>query len=372
MSGEQLQCEYYPFIVVGGGIAGVTCAETLSLLCPEEKILLISASPLIKAVSNLRQYGRTLQQFDVVEKPLSVLQLDCPNIHVLNTAVKEMDQEEHKLLTVDEKWYRYGKLCICTGGKPKVLMEGNKHVLGIRDTESVQEFQERLSSARRVVIVGNGGIATELVYHIKNCEVVWAIKDASITKTFVDAGAAEFFLSSLSSSAEMKDEGVSKRMKYTLEKPMISRLTPDLLGGALGPDWTEGREMQGQYGEGRSIHVEYKVEVSRLLSQEEMKSSGKQAKKFPKNDETGLSGEASWPIYVELTNGHIYGCDFVVSATGVIPNVYPFNKNKQFVISSDGGLSVNDHMMTCVQDVYAAGDVCSASWEPALHWLQVR
>jgi len=38
---------------------------------------------------------------------------------------------------------------------------------------------------------------------------------------------------------------------------------------------------------------------------------------------TGCS-ERDWPVYVELTNGHVYGCDFVVSATGVIPNTKPF------------------------------------------------
>lgn len=31
-----------------------------------------------------------------------------------------------------------------------------------------------------------------------------------------------------------------------------------------------------------------------------------------------------WPVYVELTNGKIYGCDFIVSATGVVPNIKPF------------------------------------------------
>lgn len=31
-----------------------------------------------------------------------------------------------------------------------------------------------------------------------------------------------------------------------------------------------------------------------------------------------------WPVYVELTNDKIYGCDFIISATGVIPNVEPF------------------------------------------------
>lgn len=36
-----------------------------------------------------------------------------------------------------------------------------------------------------------------------------------------------------------------------------------------------------------------------------------------------------WPVYVELTNGKIYGCDFIVSATGVVPSVDVFTKNNK-------------------------------------------
>lgn len=32
----------------------------------------------------------------------------------------------------------------------------------------------------------------------------------------------------------------------------------------------------------------------------------------------------TWPVYVKLTNGKTYGCDFIVSATGVVPNAEPF------------------------------------------------
>ena len=43
--------------------------------------------------------------------------------------------------------------------------------------------------------------------------------------------------------------------------------------------------------------------------------------------ETSLSRESidstSWPFYVKLTNGKVYGVDFIVSATGVIPNTDP-------------------------------------------------
>ncbi|CAE1296172.1 unnamed protein product [Acanthosepion pharaonis] len=45
------------YLVIGGGIAGVTCTETLSALCPEETIILLTASPLIKAVTNFNQDG---------------------------------------------------------------------------------------------------------------------------------------------------------------------------------------------------------------------------------------------------------------------------------------------------------------------------
>jgi len=43
----------------------------------------------------------------------------------------------------------------------------------------------------------------------------------------------------------------------------------------------------------------------------------------------------------------------------------------QFDLAEDGGIKVNNKMQTSVNDIYAAGDVCTASWEPAAHWLQV-
>ena len=33
---------------------------------------------------------------------------------------------------------------------------------------------------------------------------------------------------------------------------------------------------------------------------------------------------ASWPVYVKLTNNKVYGCDFIISATGVTPNTSIF------------------------------------------------
>ena len=42
----------------------------------------------------------------------------------------------------------------------------------------------------------------------------------------------------------------------------------------------------------------------------------------------------TWPLYVKLTNGKVYGCDFIVSATGVIPNTTPLMDIKDKVSTS--------------------------------------
>lgn len=69
---------------------------------------------------------------------------------------------EHSVVTENGDVYFYKKLCICTGGRPNIIAK-HPRVIGIRDTESVQQLKSRLSKAHRVVIVGNGGIALELV-----------------------------------------------------------------------------------------------------------------------------------------------------------------------------------------------------------------
>jgi len=72
--------------------------------------------------------------------------------------------------------------------------------------------------------------------------VVWVVKDDSVSAAFVDVGAGQFFLDSLSqenaASAE-KDSSVVKRAKYTSQE--VSKLTKETRGTALGPDWHTGK-----------------------------------------------------------------------------------------------------------------------------------
>ena len=175
----------------------------------------------------------------------------------------------------------------------------------------------------------------------------------------------------------------------------------------------------------RHIHVEYQCEVAKLLTLEEFKTSDLTLSTFPSRVDLETSDKSSthsseqtphpnrhlqacpgpttpetiseWPVYVQLTNGKTYGCDLVVSATGVVPNSDVVKikcdpregeegreggegdgkgergRGLKVCAEDSGGIAVDSGMRTSLGDVYAAGDVCSVQWEEqqAALWFQV-
>ncbi|KAL5466979.1 hypothetical protein EMCRGX_G031144 [Ephydatia muelleri] len=389
------------YVIIGGGIAGVSCAEELSRLDASAEIILISASQLIKSVTNFKKVARTLEEFDVKETSVSQLSQAYPNIRVILLAVVELSYQDHTVRLLNGEVIHYCKLCICTGGVPKLIAKDNPRVIGIRDTESVQEFQRKLSDSRRIVVVGNGGIAVELVYEVTGCEVVWAIKHQSIGHAFFDAGAAAFFLSSLEDrghKGESQVGSIRKQQKYVLDTSSAAgnasgSCEPKAVSGvaaagsALGPDWSSDLNMCGKQA-GRHIHVEYKCEVEIILTPSEVEAKGLTTAPFPErvvSQSPRLLGDVKrsrldedWPVYVQLTNSKVFGCDLIVSATGVMPNGAAFAKwcrdgEGEMKLAEDGGIVVDPEMRTSVADVYAAGDVCTPTWsQQSPLWFQMR
>ncbi|XP_015113870.1 pyridine nucleotide-disulfide oxidoreductase domain-containing protein 1 [Diachasma alloeum] len=343
------------FVIIGGGISGVTCAKSLAFLSPEESTLLITSNSLIKVVTNVVPLGKVSMQLNISKDSSVSLTSDNPSIKILNETVRRIDPESKTLETESKKLIKFKKLCICTGARPRLICEDNPLVLGIRDTESVENFSRRIPEARRIVVVGNGGIATEIVYKIKNVEIVWVIKDRHISATFVDPGAAEFFQSKLSreeSSSEHSKENINfcKRIKYTATK--MGKSKEGVTGAALGPDWHQVFAPEGLENSPSKVEIEYECEVSRVMTPE-------------------AAGSTGWPVFAELTNGKIVGCDFIVSATGVTPNTDIIGL-EGIEKSEDGGLLVDWKLETSCEDVYAAGDACTANWELSDHWFQMR
>ncbi|XP_033343232.1 pyridine nucleotide-disulfide oxidoreductase domain-containing protein 1-like isoform X1 [Bombus vosnesenskii] len=351
MDKEEVNCT---FAIVGGGIAGVSCAKSIAFLVPEEKIILITASPLIKAVTNIVPLSKTLMQFDIEEKDTAVLMEAHDSLKIINDFVIQIDSLNKQVQTRNGRIINYKMLCLCNGARPKLIEEHNNFILGIRDTESVLQFSQKIKNSRRIVIVGNGGIATELVNEVDGVEMIWVIKDKHISATFVDPGAAEFFMDKVYKTDPCTNTNASsltKRMRYTVSNASV------VTGGpALGPDWHNNFDVKGTFLKSAKVQIEYECEIIKILSKSEQKE---------------VDPMEEWSIYVELTNGKIIGCDFVVSATGVIPNsdIVGLEDIKK---SEDGGLLVDWKLETSKQDIYAAGDVCSAGWELAKHWFQMR
>jgi NAD(P)H-nitrite reductase large subunit len=340
---NNLECT---FLIIGGGIAGVSCAESINFLAPDERIIIITESPLIKSVTNLVQLGKFVQQFQVTE--IKAHEFRRENINVITDKLKSIASIIKRVETLGGARIQYKFLCICTGARPKLInSDVGDFVLGIRDTESVSEFQKQIKNGNKFVLVGNGGIASEIAYEINNIEIDWIVKDQHISSTFIDAGAAKFFESRLHNKESPETEKtVVKRMRYMEE----SSKSIHQKGAALGPDWHRLIDMSGVNKPGSdNIKVHFGVEVKSVS-----KTQG-----------------VDHPIEVELTDGSKILTNFIVSATGVDPFI-SFECDKNLKMSSDGGICVDELMRTSIESIFAAGDVCFTDWEHSKYWHQMK
>ena len=354
----------YPIVVVGGGIAGVSCAESLALQRLDTSILLVSGSPLVKRATNIRSASQMVIDFEVEEAKLESIAQSHERVSVIYGVVTAFFPEKQAIVVNKSFSMRYAKLCICTGAIPFLIGDQNKYIYGIRDTDSVEMLQMKLKDTRRVVVVGNGGIAMEFVYLIKGKEMVWVIRDGDIGSVFLDKGAAQFMLSEIRNNETNAKR--SLRARYTEETRFKSsdKETLSVKGSALGPDWTDSLNM-GDVLTQKNIQIEYNCEVERVVTRDELV-----------RDEASLEDIQDWPVLVRLTNGKLIGCDMIVSATGVRPKTEPFSSEPQLKLSADGGIMVDEEMCTSIRHVYAAGDVCSVNWRGNAvrdrFWFQMR
>ncbi|VIO93306.1 Pyridine nucleotide-disulphide oxidoreductase family protein [Brugia malayi] len=349
------------YVIVGGGVAAVSCVEELRAMDDKARIIVVSSSQLIKTVVNQQKIGQLTELFDIAEQQVTSVFAGL-NVTFVKATVTHWDWKNKELLLDNDERITYDKLCIATGGRPKANFQ---HALSIsiRDTETVDRLRTRIKDAKRVLVIGNGGIATEIVHELKNIEIIWAIRHSSISATFFDEGAAEFFKPMLVHGwrKEKSNNTVPKRYRFTVENEGES----GVVGCALGPEWASTADISGALSD-RQVHVIYEVELKGFVSQDTAHNVVVQKDGF--NFSSGV-----WPLYVELTNGKIIGCDLMIEATGVQPNSDLWARDCHLLnLANDGGIIVNEHMLSSVQNVYACGDVCTASWPWAKHWMQMR
>ena len=183
------------YLVVGGGVAGVSCAEELCRVDPTASVTLVSGSSSARGVTNFVKLTDALESFDVEDVALSVLQSRHDNLKCRVGIIAAVDYDAKVAYIADGGGcIAYDRMCVCTGAAPRPLVDASPLVLCIRDTETISDLVSRLVGARRVVIVGNGGIALSMIHEVRSVDLVWAVRDRYIGSTFFDASAAEFFL----------------------------------------------------------------------------------------------------------------------------------------------------------------------------------
>ncbi|CAK9290943.1 unnamed protein product [Gordionus sp. m RMFG-2023] len=374
--------EIYDFIVVGGGIAGVTCAEYIE--SQKYNTLILTSHPLLKTICNFMKLTKHIESFDVVEENYIEFKSKHHRIDIIIDSVLIFNHIQKTITTASNKTFKYLKsLCICTGSQPNIISPqiylqnnlidknifdklSNSYIISLRDTSSVHELKIFLKHAKRVLIIGNGGIATELVYKIVDCQIIWVIKDESIAKKFLSPGASDYIISKYINQEEYEKSDNFYKNQYKKYSPTgdrtISQHEQIIPGSALGPNWHINLELKGSNIDCKCIHKPINVQIVYNTEIDSIYITSQKHEGFPLN--------------VHLTNGQLYACDLIISATGVIPNSNTFKTeptNLKLNPKDLNGILIDKHMMTNLADVYAAGDVCSidpSNYSP--NWFQMR
>ena len=383
------------YVILGGGIAGCTAAEELLALLPPEsaEVTMVTATPIVKQVGKVVQVTRNLEEMKVVERDADAFGQDHANLRVVQARVTGLDVSRHTVECEGGISLPFDRCLVCTGAVPKVLST-HEHVVGIRDTESVQDLARRLETARRVLVLGNGGIALELVHEVTGCELVWAVKDTYVGNTFFDHTASGFVLPELEKRRPVRiidnedtkggtdgknDQKKQEQKQQQQHSRAAESVQASLTGGALGPDWTGGLSStfstSTSTGTPAACSTEANVKPPPALLGKPLtilfRAEIEDLYESPPTPSSTGNEEEEWVLWVRLTNGQVWGCDFVVSATGVVPLVSFLGR--EFERGGDGGLLVNEYMQTTAsEDVYAAGDCCSMTWPESEVWFQMR
>jgi len=176
------------YLIVGGGIAGTTAAETIRsrdsnssiVIITEEADRLYSRVLLPRFLRNENTFGSLYirQEKDYREKNITLF---------TNERVLKVDTENKQISTDKKRSFSYKKLLVATGGKVNKLDIPDADLPGVvymRTLEDIKRIKDLISKSKEAVVLGGGFIGIEFAQSfIKN-----GLKTASIIreKTFWD------------------------------------------------------------------------------------------------------------------------------------------------------------------------------------------
>jgi NAD(P)H-nitrite reductase large subunit len=182
------------FVIVGNGVAGTTCAETLRKNDPDCEITLIgderwplynrvALPPYIKGKATRQKvFLRTVEQH--VQRGITLL---------LETRVTKINHEGQTVLLNTGQELPYDALLVATGGRPNHLRakgaEGASNVFNFQYFDDAEAILDAVHGSKRAAVTGGSYIAYELAegFREQGLEVFWLHRGPHFLRRVLDA-----------------------------------------------------------------------------------------------------------------------------------------------------------------------------------------
>ncbi|KAF0991066.1 hypothetical protein HZS_3625, partial [Henneguya salminicola] len=333
------------FLIIGSGISASSCAdELLGLINTDKTVIMVSPCSNVKIAHSLVRIGRVLDELVLSEISNNLIFKKYGNFTFISETAISINDIEKSVTTKTGQVIIFKRLIICTGSYPKTLFNNNPLVYTLRDLESVEQFKQKLKQSKSACVVGNGGIALELIFEITRCKIYWVIKQNYIGSHFFDEETSLFFEQIKHLISYKKKSEIHSYIKEDVSKQIGCNKDDIAFGSAVGPEWNRSFILEGNedilpsYPENVTIFFDDKI--FSIVSEDDK-------------------------LNVTTTKGQTFTCDFLICAIGVVPNTdLTKTTTNKIILNQENAIMVDDNMRTSVKDIYAAGDCVSLNILP--------
>ncbi len=208
----------YKYLIIGGGIAGTTAAETIRGKDIEGSIAILGNEkyPLYSRVLLPNYLEGTAKKEDVFLRKEKNYKEKNINVFFGNNAVS-VNTKEKRIIFDDKKEIFYEKLLIATGAKPKKIdisdFEG-PDVFYFQNIDDAEKLKEKIPEVKKIILVGGSFNAIELAEaFLKNgIEVSLLIRGCSFLGGAFDDASNKII------EENLKEAGVSLFFNEEIEK----------------------------------------------------------------------------------------------------------------------------------------------------------
>ncbi|MDE2088402.1 MAG: FAD-dependent oxidoreductase [Gammaproteobacteria bacterium] len=150
---------FYHYLIIGGGMSADAAARGIRKVDARGSIGLIGAEPdppyNRPPLSKGLWKGRPLERIWRRTETLGV------TLHLTRSA-RDLDPGRKRVLDDQGTEYRYDKLLLATGGRPRRLPFGGDEVIYFRDLNDYRRLRELAESRQRFAVIGGGFIGSEI------------------------------------------------------------------------------------------------------------------------------------------------------------------------------------------------------------------